>query len=206
MSGHDVITVTWYRKHIRSPTFVNVDAYTHSLFFQQCIMSGGSRSREGCFNCRKRKRRCDEEKPICQRCRKIGDDCVFPSSSNTFKFVVVASDDDHHMIPITQNISFLNLSTQELVAINDSQGGVVVQRSSLPRVLSPFPYEMTGIENALVQYCTFALVIKFLADRYQMLKSSLPAEFTSIQLGMASVHQSYLECFTKVLSSTQSCP
>ncbi|VTO83103.1 unnamed protein product [Fusarium graminearum] len=112
-------------------------------------MSGGSRSRDGCFNCRKRKRRCDEDKPICQRCRKIGDDCVFPSSSNVFKFVVVAPS-DHYMIPITQNISFLNLSTQELVSIYNSQGGVV--QRSLPRVLSLFPHEIIGIENALVQY------------------------------------------------------
>jgi hypothetical protein len=118
------------------------------FIFSLCIMPGGSRSRDGCFNCRKRKRRCDEEKPVCRRCRKIGDDCVFPTS--TLKFVVAAS--DHYMIPIQQNLSFLNLSTRELVAICDYQG-VWVQRS-LPRTLLPFP-EATGMENALVQYCMF---------------------------------------------------
>lgn len=122
-------------------------------------MPGGSRSRDGCFNCRKRKRRCDEEKPICQRCRKIGDDCVFPkpaSASNPLKFVVAAS--DHYMIPLVQQTSFLNLSPQEVVAVCDDtkQGDELWdQRGSLPPALSPFPFEPTGIENALVQYCMF---------------------------------------------------
>ncbi|KAJ4135183.1 hypothetical protein NW768_004802 [Fusarium equiseti] len=116
-------------------------------------MPGGSRSRDGCFNCRKRKRRCDEEKPVCQRCRKNGVDCVFPtpaSASNPLKFVVAGS--NHYMIPITQSPSFLNLSPRELVAVTDyKQGGVWVQ-TPLPRNLSPFGFESIGIENALVQY------------------------------------------------------
>ncbi|KAM5344701.1 hypothetical protein ACJ41O_010563 [Fusarium nematophilum] len=87
-------------------------------------MSGnGSRSRDGCFSCRRRKRRCDEEKPVCLRCRKTGDDCVFPeraSASNPLKFVIAASP-DHYVVPIQgshRNASFLNLSAREVLAIN----------------------------------------------------------------------------------------
>ncbi|CAJ0541211.1 Ff.00g079370.m01.CDS01 [Fusarium sp. VM40] len=115
-------------------------------------MPGGSRSREGCFNCRKRKRRCDEEKPVCRRCRKTRDDCVFPepASASNLKFVVAAS--DHYLVPITtQNTSFLNLSPQELVSICDHFKG----RVPLPRTLSPFLFESQGnkaIEQSLVQY------------------------------------------------------
>lgn len=120
---------------------------------QQCIMPGGSRSRDGCFNCRKRKRRCDEEKPVCRRCCKTRDDCVFPepASASNLKFVVAAS--DHYLVPITtQNTSFLNLSPQELVSICDHFKG----RVPLPRTLSPFLFESQGnkvIEQSLVQYC-----------------------------------------------------
>ncbi|KAH6969373.1 fungal-specific transcription factor domain-containing protein [Fusarium avenaceum] len=115
-------------------------------------MPGGSRSREGCFNCRKRKRRCDEEKPVCRRCRKTRDDCVFPepASTSNLKFVVAAS--DHYLVPTTtQNTSFLNLSPQELVSICDHFKG----RVPLPRTLSPFLFESQGnkaIEQSLVQY------------------------------------------------------
>lgn len=36
------------------------------------------RSRFGCFTCRKRKKRCDETKPICTACDRLKLDCVYP--------------------------------------------------------------------------------------------------------------------------------
>ncbi|KAM5357961.1 hypothetical protein ACJZ2D_015729 [Fusarium nematophilum] len=142
----------------------------------ECTMSGnGSRSRDGCFSCRRRKRRCDEEKPVCLRCRKTGDDCVFPeraSASNPLKFVIAASP-DHYVVPIQgshRNASFLNLSAREVLAINsrfredtvvsEDQASAIARDSqalSVPRVISPFgfnqlPERLRSIETSLVQY------------------------------------------------------
>lgn len=36
------------------------------------------RSRYGCFTCRKRKKRCDEIKPVCTACKRLKLDCVYP--------------------------------------------------------------------------------------------------------------------------------
>lgn len=37
------------------------------------------RTRSGCFTCRARRIKCDEGRPICDRCRKGSRDCVYPS-------------------------------------------------------------------------------------------------------------------------------
>lgn len=38
-----------------------------------------SRSRLGCFTCRKRKKRCDEGKPVCKACKRLKLDCHYPA-------------------------------------------------------------------------------------------------------------------------------
>jgi len=37
-----------------------------------------TKSRQGCDQCRKRRVKCDERKPICTTCSKRGDECIFP--------------------------------------------------------------------------------------------------------------------------------
>ncbi|WWC73365.1 uncharacterized protein I206_107332 [Kwoniella pini CBS 10737] len=37
-----------------------------------------TRSRTGCLRCRKGKHKCDEEQPICRRCRNVSKECVYP--------------------------------------------------------------------------------------------------------------------------------
>lgn len=50
-----------------------------SLIHQHAMAGAhGSRSRDGCSNCRRRKRRCDESKPVCLTCRRTGADCIYP--------------------------------------------------------------------------------------------------------------------------------
>lgn len=39
------------------------------------------RTRSGCFTCRSRRIKCDEARPVCERCRKGNRDCVYPSPS-----------------------------------------------------------------------------------------------------------------------------
>ncbi|EGX91188.1 C6 finger domain protein, putative [Cordyceps militaris CM01] len=41
------------------------------------------RTRSGCFTCRGRRVKCDETRPICERCRKGGRDCVYPDPSTS---------------------------------------------------------------------------------------------------------------------------
>ncbi|GFF40670.1 uncharacterized transcriptional regulatory protein C15D4.02 [Aspergillus udagawae] len=41
------------------------------------------RTRSGCFTCRSRRIKCDEARPICERCRKGNRDCAYPSPTAT---------------------------------------------------------------------------------------------------------------------------
>lgn len=41
------------------------------------------RSRSGCFNCRRRKKKCNEEKPLCSGCRRNKLDCRWPAESSS---------------------------------------------------------------------------------------------------------------------------
>ncbi|KAL4880451.1 hypothetical protein BJY04DRAFT_191296 [Aspergillus karnatakaensis] len=40
------------------------------------------RTRSGCFTCRSRRIKCDETRPICERCRKGSRECVYPTSTS----------------------------------------------------------------------------------------------------------------------------
>ena len=39
------------------------------------------RTRSGCFTCRSRRIKCDESRPVCDRCKKGNRECVYPSTS-----------------------------------------------------------------------------------------------------------------------------
>ena len=39
------------------------------------------RTRSGCFTCRSRRIKCDESRPVCDRCKKGNRECVYPSSA-----------------------------------------------------------------------------------------------------------------------------
>ncbi|KAK9574118.1 hypothetical protein V6Z77_000936 [Aspergillus fumigatus] len=41
------------------------------------------RTRSGCFTCRSRRIKCDEARPVCERCRKGNRECVYPSPTAT---------------------------------------------------------------------------------------------------------------------------
>ncbi|KAJ5637009.1 hypothetical protein N7490_006888 [Penicillium lividum] len=43
------------------------------------------RTRSGCFTCRSRRIKCDEGRPVCERCRKGTRDCVYPSPASSSK-------------------------------------------------------------------------------------------------------------------------
>lgn len=43
------------------------------------------RGRTGCLNCRRRRKKCDERKPSCAKCRRLGDDCEWDTRGVTFR-------------------------------------------------------------------------------------------------------------------------
>lgn len=43
------------------------------------------RTRSGCFTCRQRRVKCDENHPICERCRKGNRECVYPDTQSSQK-------------------------------------------------------------------------------------------------------------------------
>ncbi|RDW26192.1 fungal-specific transcription factor domain-domain-containing protein [Yarrowia lipolytica] len=43
------------------------------------------RSRDGCYTCRKRKKRCDETRPVCECCKRLGIVCVYPAPGTEYK-------------------------------------------------------------------------------------------------------------------------
>ncbi|KAF1939974.1 hypothetical protein EJ02DRAFT_242166 [Clathrospora elynae] len=43
------------------------------------------RTRSGCFTCRQRRVKCDENHPVCERCRKGNRECVYPDSQSSQK-------------------------------------------------------------------------------------------------------------------------
>ncbi|KPM42318.1 hypothetical protein AK830_g4199 [Neonectria ditissima] len=87
----------------------------------------GSRRRAGCSSCRRRKRRCDEQKPSCLNCQKSGKECIYPtpgSASNPLRFVVATST-DHYIIPFDQGAEkpqFLYLSSLEIAKLSPGLG------------------------------------------------------------------------------------
>ncbi|KAH8709980.1 hypothetical protein GQ44DRAFT_627404 [Phaeosphaeriaceae sp. PMI808] len=43
------------------------------------------RTRSGCFTCRQRRVKCDENHPMCERCRKGNRECIYPDTQSTQK-------------------------------------------------------------------------------------------------------------------------
>ncbi|CAE6503044.1 unnamed protein product [Rhizoctonia solani] len=49
----------------------------HSIALPRDMSAPGSRSRSGCFACKRRRKKCDESKPTCARCTKSGLECRY---------------------------------------------------------------------------------------------------------------------------------
>lgn len=136
--------------------------------------SGGSRSRTGCLACRARKRRCDEQKPICGKCRLAQTSCTYPKpfSNGNIRFVV-AQALGHQTLPLEGRggTDFVNLLSHELPVIcpqyNHLIGGGLgdINRTYEDLRLYPPVYSMLGvpgeshlqIEPQLVQYCMYMI-------------------------------------------------
>ncbi|KAK1717486.1 hypothetical protein CaCOL14_004290 [Colletotrichum acutatum] len=127
------------------------------------MAGNGTRSRTGCLDCRRRKRRCDEGKPKCASCRRHGVACVYVKSSQSSpsKFLLsVAS--GHFIAPLESpaSDSFVNLRSDELALVcqqyaDDSRGVLPSSQEHLMPALSWLPKSSTlagGRESMMVQY------------------------------------------------------
>lgn len=83
-------------------------------------MVGGQRSRSGCLGCRRRKKRCDETKPICQRCQGAGAPCVYPdpiSGAFNSRFSI-SSASEHYTLPTgSSERHFINLNQDDIARL-----------------------------------------------------------------------------------------
>ena len=79
-------SVAFWHDPSAAPTMTVAPSYTHAQK-QAALLQPLSdhkkhkRTRSGCFTCRSRRIKCDENRPICERCRKGSRDCVYPSPS-----------------------------------------------------------------------------------------------------------------------------
>ncbi|KAJ5787518.1 hypothetical protein N7457_002508 [Penicillium paradoxum] len=80
-------SVAYWHDPSATPTMIVPPAYTpaqkQAALLQPLDQKKHKRTRSGCFTCRSRRIKCDEGRPICERCRKGNRDCVYPTLSSS---------------------------------------------------------------------------------------------------------------------------
>jgi hypothetical protein len=129
---------------------------------QLAVMSG-TRNRSGCLTCRRRKKRCDEGKPICRRCQTSGASCVYPNASGSCsERYIVSLALNHYILPSASGERhFVNTHPRDVALLCLSYDGLSIR--SLPTDLSiygavPRPLSNSDVlvdisERCLLQYC-----------------------------------------------------
>lgn len=133
--------------------------------------AAGSRSRSGCLECRRRKRRCDEAKPICLLCSRRGATCIYQNEARKPIQHVVSVASGHHVLPLASRISkasFIHLSSREFGLVcsqhasptdmnagHQTVAGSLISSRNL--LWSSHPDWQSSLapetEHSLVQYC-----------------------------------------------------
>lgn len=76
-------SVAFWNDPSAAQTIIVPPSYTTSqkqaLFQPLSDQKKHKRTRSGCFTCRSRRIKCDENRPLCERCRKGSRECVYPS-------------------------------------------------------------------------------------------------------------------------------
>lgn len=84
-----------------------------------------ARARSGCFTCRKRKKKCDEVRPICGDCSRLDIGCVYPSpggeGTNTKRKKLKESQNTPYISQPNSSHPLLFVSPQQSVSIPTSQ-------------------------------------------------------------------------------------
>ncbi|KAH6607479.1 hypothetical protein Trco_003792 [Trichoderma cornu-damae] len=97
------------------PAIINVPKASKSRRRSAASLGGGldqvkhRRTRSGCYTCRSRRVKCDETRPICDRCRKGNRECIYPeppgSKSNLGQSTTKSKDGSsiQHISPTSSN-------------------------------------------------------------------------------------------------------
>ncbi|KAJ5087544.1 hypothetical protein N7456_011160 [Penicillium angulare] len=92
MSAYSMFGATQYPENLafwHDPSAAPITVSTPSYSKQPTLLHPISdqkkhkRTRSGCFTCRARRIKCDETRPLCERCRKGNRDCVYPSPTSS---------------------------------------------------------------------------------------------------------------------------
>ncbi|KAI5967894.1 hypothetical protein CANMA_002662 [Candida margitis] len=97
------------------------------------IVGARFRSKTGCLNCRKRKKKCDETSPVCQACQVRNQKCVWPDLSKKTNSRVSkpgASTIKQRSPPMRLSSSDSNSSSTESVSSGRTQSGSSSLRTS----------------------------------------------------------------------------
>ncbi|KAH3687958.1 hypothetical protein WICPIJ_001073 [Wickerhamomyces pijperi] len=131
------------------------------------------RSKEGCFNCRKIKKKCSETKPCCQRCHRRGFKCVWPGNLHerlpddyVIGFVTPAVVDQDQRVGSTSDINMLQFGNS---AITEEQG-----KSSI------FGTAASGIISTETQYLRILDELKLQTDNHKSPGTGTDAAGSSI--------------------------
>lgn len=81
-------SVAFWHDPSAAPTMIVPPSYTPSqkqaaLLQPLSDQKKHKRTRSGCFTCRSRRIKCDENRPVCERCRKGSRDCVYPTATSS---------------------------------------------------------------------------------------------------------------------------
>jgi hypothetical protein len=125
----------------------------------------GTRTRSGCLTCRRRKKRCDEVKPICQRCQVSGASCVYPDASGfrSERFIISLAL-DHYILPnASAERHFVNTHPKEVARLCLSYNELSIQSfatnlstfGEISRPLSGSDALVNVSERHLLQYCMY---------------------------------------------------
>ena len=138
--------------------------------------SNGTRSKTGCLPCRRRRHKCDEQKPICRGCRRARAqlECVWPFNDEPARFVVSGAPPDVFLLPAarTEDGDFITTSRDEFtrlttesdmeerdreMLVDGSDGAWDASRALLP--LLPISPQLWTFHRwrltYLIQYCKF---------------------------------------------------
>lgn len=120
------------------------------------ILKPKARSRNGCLNCKRAKRKCDESSPTCGLCAKRKLSCEY----EIFRTAKIKASLQHHQSSLLQNVNSLhgNNDTDELMASPNNKLSVVDPRQlNHSSVLFPEPASSLNIylDNAGIQFLQY---------------------------------------------------
>lgn len=105
-----------------SPTSAHIGSYSSKRILSRNIILGPTkRSRNGCLNCRKRKKKCDESFPTCGSCKYRGAECIWRDSTKFKMKRYSDSRDSTKKSAVVRHVSTKSPSEELSEAIVESQ-------------------------------------------------------------------------------------